>query len=109
MEDAFATSVIWGFRVAAEEEGRILVDATPFLLRDAHDVVGRLSGRDQGPFRLDASRSAVYLPNTKNFPRNTEMEALLTFTSDNPGPFVRDVAPDPGSITVRFMISAAPA
>jgi len=101
VEDAFAKSIIWGFTVEAESSGRILVDATPFLLRDAHGVIGRIKRSRQGDFRLDASRSAVYRDNTKNFPQNTEFEALLTFTADNPGNFVREVAPDPTCVTVR--------
>jgi len=42
VEDAFARSVIWGFRVTAEEKDRVLVDATRFFLRDAHNVIGSL-------------------------------------------------------------------
>ena len=101
VEDAFATSVVWGFTVGAEEEGRILIDLTQFFLRDAHNASGRLKRSNQGNFALDKSRSAIYLPNTKNFPKNTEFEALLTFTAENPGEYVREVAPDPTSITIR--------
>jgi uncharacterized membrane protein len=43
VEEAFAQSVLWGFTVLAEENGRVLVDATDFLLQDAHDVIGRTS------------------------------------------------------------------
>ena len=101
VDDAFATSVIWGFKVAAEEEGRVLVDMTPFLMRDAHGVIDRIRRSRQGNFRLDPSRSAVYRPNTKNFPKNSEFEALLTFTAEDPGGYIRQVAPDPKSITLR--------
>src|SRR5271157_2866754 len=34
VEDSFARSILWGFTVAAESNGRVLVDATDFLLRD---------------------------------------------------------------------------
>src|SRR5579872_2170627 len=34
--DSFARSVLWGFTVAAETSGRVLVDASDFVLRDAH-------------------------------------------------------------------------
>ena len=101
VDDGFATSVIWGFQVAEELEGRVYVDATAFFMQDAHDVIGSLRGSNQGSYRLDLTRSAFYLPNTKNFPKNTEVEALLTFTSDNPGGGVRGVSPDAGAITVR--------
>lgn len=101
VETSFAQSVLWGFTVAAESDGRVLVDATDFALRDAHGVVGALRRARQGDFRLDASRSAFYLPNLKAFPRNSEIEVTLTFTGDNPGNFVRDVTPTPEAITVR--------
>jgi len=101
VEDAFARSVIWGFEIAAEGNGKVLVDAGKFYLRDAHNVTGTLKRTNQGTYKLDASRSAFYLENTRNFPKNTEVETIMTFTSDNPGSLVRSVAPDPGSISVR--------
>ena len=101
VEEAFARSVLWGFKVEAEEGGRVLVDATDFALRDAHGVVSTLRRTRQGDFKLDASRSALYLPSLKAFPRNTEIEATLTFTGDNPGNWLRDVAPTPEAVTVR--------
>jgi hypothetical protein len=101
VEQSFAQSVLWGFTVAAEEGGRVLVDATDFVLRDAHGVIPSLRRARQGDYKLDATRSALYLPNTKGFPRNTEIEATLTFTGDNPGSYVRDVTPTPEAITVR--------
>ncbi|NIM58036.1 MAG: DUF5117 domain-containing protein [Candidatus Aminicenantes bacterium] len=100
-EDAFAKSVIWGFMIEAEHRKRVLVDATSFFMRDAHGVVGSLKRAEQGNYKLDLSRSAVYLPNTKNFLYNTEIEAILTFTCDHPGRLVSQVSPDPRSITVR--------
>ncbi len=101
VEDAFAQSVLWGFKVEAEEDARVLVDATEFYMQDAHNVIGRLKGRNQGSYRLDESRSAIYLPRTKSFPQNTEVEATLTFTGDSPGGWVRSVAPTAQSFTVR--------
>jgi hypothetical protein len=99
--EAFAESTLWGFDVVAEDGDKVLVDATSFYLRDAHDVVGALRQTHQGSFHLDSSRCAFYLPRTKNFPQNTEVEATLTFTGDEPGPYVRQVVPTPEAITVR--------
>jgi hypothetical protein len=82
VEDSFAKSVLWGFAVAAESNGRVLVDATDFLVRDVHGAAGRLR---PGTYRLDRGRSAVYLPNTKGFPRNTEIDLLLTFVNEAGG------------------------
>lgn len=101
VRDAFARSVLWGFKVAAEEKGRVLVDATPFLLRDAHDVIGTLKRENEGSYSLEGSRSAIYQPGTMNFPKNSEFEATLTFTGNAPGGQVRSVVPTPEAITVR--------
>src|SRR6185436_17351957 len=42
VEDSFARSVLWGFAVAAESGGHVLVDATDFLLRDVTGAAGAL-------------------------------------------------------------------
>lgn len=99
--DAFAPGVVWGFTAAAETDGRVLVDATEFVVRDAHGAARMLRRRGQGSFELDPSRSAVHLPRTKAFPENTEMEARLTLTSEDPGGQVRQVAADPHAIALR--------
>jgi len=80
VRDAFARSVLWGFQVAAESDGgrRVLVDMTDFLVRDANNLAQRMT---PGSYRLDNTRSAIYTPMTMNFPKNTEMEAELTFIS----------------------------
>jgi hypothetical protein len=101
VKDAFAESTLWGFEVAAEEGTRVLVDATSFYLRDVHQVTNTLQRLQQGTYRLEPSRSAFYLPNTKNFPQNTEVETTLTFTGEPAGQLVRDVVPVPEAITVR--------
>ena len=101
VKDAFAESTLWGFEVAAEEGGRVLVDATNFYLRDVHQVTNTLQRSQQGAYRLDPTRSAFYLPNTKNFPRNTEVETTLTFTGEPSGQLLRRVVPVPEAITVR--------
>jgi hypothetical protein len=106
VKDAFAESTLWGFEVVAEEGGRALVDATSFYLRDAHQIPGTLQRSQQGAFRLDPTRCAFYLANTRNFPKNTEVETTLTFTSEGEaGPLVRQVTPIAQAITVREHIS----
>ena len=82
VRDAFARSVIWGFTVGAQTGDRVLVDATDFLVRDNANIAQRLR---PGTFRLEPSRSAVYLPGTLNFPKNTEMEVELTFSAQPGG------------------------
>jgi len=82
VEDSFAKSILWGTTVAAESGGRVLVDATPFFLRD---VTNAASALRPGTYRLDPTRSAFYVPNTRNFPKNTEIDMTLTFVSDGAG------------------------
>ena len=101
VHDSFAESALWGFTVAAEDDKNVLVDATDFFLRDAHHIPETLRREKQGSYKLDPSRCAIYLPQTKSFPLNTEVEATLTFSGDDPGPWVREVTPSPESITVR--------
>jgi hypothetical protein len=101
VHDSFAESALWGFTVAAEEREHALVDATDFFLRDAHGIPATLHRTKQGVYHVDATRCAIYLPQTKNFPLNTEVEATVTFVGDEPGRWVRDVTPTPESITVR--------
>ncbi|MBI1872274.1 MAG: zinc-dependent metalloprotease [Acidobacteria bacterium] len=79
VEDSFAKSIIWGFTVAAESSGHVLVDATDFVLRDGHGAGNALR---PGNYRVDRTRSAVYLPRTKAFPKNTDIEVILTFVND---------------------------
>jgi hypothetical protein len=82
VEDSFAKSILWGFAVAAESEKRVLIDATDFLLRDVTSAGGSLR---PGTYRVDKSRSAFYLPNTRNFPKNTEIDMTLTFAAEAAG------------------------
>jgi hypothetical protein len=108
VEEAFAKSVLWGFAVAAESDGRVLVDATDFLLRDVHNVTQRLR---PATYRVERSRSAVNMERTKAFPKNTEIDVLLTFVNEGgqeaqaggglPGGRLTDVTPTPQAATVQ--------
>ena len=100
--EGFAKSTLWGFEVAAEESGKVLVDATEFFMQDAHGVINRLKSRKMGSYKVDISRSSIYLPGTMNFPKNTNVETMLTYTGNNPGNYVRQVTPTPTAITVRL-------
>lgn len=99
--DSFARSVIWGFKVEAAEGNRVLVDATAFFMRDATGVAETLRRLRQGNYRFDESRSAFYLPRTKGFPKNTEVETIVTLNGDEPGGLLRSVTPSAQSVTVR--------
>jgi hypothetical protein len=102
VEEAFAQSVIWGFKAEAQDGDKVLIDFTPFLLRDSHHLGDRLGGSEQGSFNLDESRSAIYLPNTKGFPDNSEFEATITLAGKAKGSEISSVTPDPNSVTVRM-------
>src|SRR5204863_6379825 len=82
VEDSFAKSVLWGFTVAAESSGRVLVEASDFLLRDVHGAAAALR---PGTYRVDRARSAFYMARTKTFPKNTEIEMTLTFANEAAG------------------------
>ena len=101
VRDSFARSALWGFQVGAEDGARVLVDATDFFLHDAADIGAQLRKQKQGDYRLDEKRSAIYLPLTKNFPKNTEIETTLTFAGEASGEFIREVTPSPDAVTVR--------
>lgn len=100
--DSFARSVLWAFKVEASDGTSVLVDATDFFTSDQHNVARALRDAQQGSYALDHNRSAIYLPRTKSFPRNSEVEAVLTFQSgDRPGRYVSGVTPVPETVTVR--------
>ena len=56
MEDSFAKSILWGFTVAAESNGRVLVDATDFFLRDGQGAGNALR---PGAYRVDRDAQRV--------------------------------------------------
>lgn len=100
VKEAFAESVLQGFKIAGESEGKLLVDITSMLISDAHGVAGRL--RREGNYRMDANRSAIYPPMLKNFPKNSEFEATITFSGTPTGRFIRSVTPSSNLVTVRM-------
>ncbi len=104
VEESFAQSVLWGFTAEATSDTSVLVDATDFLLRDAMGAANRLRTMNQGSYSFDKSRSALYLPYTKNFPLNTELETTITLVNSDgkTGNYVNAVAPSPEALTLRM-------
>ena len=103
VRESFAQSTIAGFTIDEEETDQILVDITPFLLRDAHGVADRIKNMRQGSYTLNEARSAIYIDNTKNFPKNSEFEASITFIGGaDAGKFVTSVTPSSEAITLRM-------
>ncbi|MFT4928467.1 MAG: hypothetical protein ACI8WB_004586 [Phenylobacterium sp.] len=102
IEEAFASSVLAGFKVVANDKKTVLIDYSAYLMSDIHGVSRQLSGRKQGNFKLDHDRSVIYPKRNKAFPDNIELESMLTFAGSEPGNFVRQIAPDPYNLTVRM-------
>lgn len=104
VEQSFAESVLWGFTIEAQTKETVLVDATAFFLRDAMEVGKTLQNRKQGNYSIDMSRSAMYLPRTKNFPQNAELETTITFTTHDarPGDLVSSVSASADAVTLRM-------
>lgn len=104
VKEAFASSIIWGFKVAKlnKKNGHVLIDYTPFLLSDIHHLAQRLKAKKQGSFKIDSSRSAVFTPRTKTFPNNTELEAIVTYTGNGAGKYLRSVTPDASAVSVHL-------
>jgi len=109
VRQSFPESVLAGFKVEAEGAGAagaapaVLVDATDFFVRDAHNVAETLTRGKQDTYKLDANRSGIALDGTAAFPKNVEVEAILTFATDSTArsKLVDEVTPDPHALTVR--------
>ena len=99
--EAFAESIIWGFAVVESGLNTLVIDLTDFALSDATGIADLLAARGEGSFSIDENRSAIYLPKTKSFPDNTEIDATLTFAGKSKGRILGTVAPNADAITVH--------
>lgn len=100
VREAFAQSVIWGFYIEEEINGVYTVDATSFFVRDAASISQTLSQTKQGNYNLDLTRSALNYSRIKNFPKNSEFDAFLTFVGEPKGDWINSVTPSPEAVTV---------
>jgi hypothetical protein len=110
VESSFPTSILAALPIEAEQDGILLVNANPLLIRDAADLLSQLRHPTQvvggvmvrtesgSSWRLDESRSVIDLDYSGSFPLNTEIEALLTFTSDGDSYFNQ---PDARALSIR--------
>lgn len=101
VEQAFAKSVLQGFKIEKMEGNKYLIDATPFFMRDAHGVIERLREGGQGSYSLDKNKSAFSLKRTKAFPKNVEFDVILTFNGNPKGYNIRSVTPTSSLVTVH--------
>ena len=102
VKEAFAKSVLHGFKIKEEKNGVYLVDATSFFMRDSHGVARRLSRNGQGNYKPDVSKSAFNMDRTKAFPKNSEVDVMITFKGTPKGYNIRSVAPDASLVTVNM-------
>ena len=101
IKEAFAKSVIYGFKILETNDNKHLVDFTSFLMQDKHGVAYRLKLAKQGVYKIDKTKSAIELGHTKSFPKNSEFEALLTFSGKPTGKLITSgVSPDPSLVSV---------
>lgn len=104
VEQSFAQSTLWGFNIEAQSGNRYLVDASEFFMRDVMRAAQRLKSNKQGAYTFDKSRSHFYLPQTKNFPLNTEIETTITLvnTDGEVGQLVQSVTPSGEALSLRM-------
>ncbi len=100
VEQAFAKSILGGFKIEEEKGGKYIIDITDFLMQDTHGVVGRLKRNKQGSYKLDKPKSAMALERTKAFPKNIEFDITLTFAGNPEGRNIRSVTPNAKLVTV---------
>ncbi len=100
VEQAFAKSILFGFKIEEEKNGKYIIDITDFLIQDAHGVISRLKRLQQGTYSLDKSKSAFAMERTKAFPNNIEFDVTMTFKGDPKGGHIRSVTPNANLVTV---------
>jgi hypothetical protein len=104
--EAFPPSTSGSLPIVAQEGGKLLVDATDFVMRDWNDISGTLTANNEGSYSIARDRSSIYAPYTKAFPQNSEIDVALTFaTTGRPGQTVASIVPDPRAFTLRQHIS----
>jgi Met-zincin/Domain of unknown function (DUF5117) len=114
LDASFPESIIASLPIVKSAGGKLLVDATPLVVRDAagFSEAGREGRGGGGPqvnerlggtvWKFDPARSAIYLPHTKGFPKNSEVEATVTYEATSGG---ARTAPEARVLTGRLHYS----
>ena len=117
IDASFPDSIIASLPIARTEGGKVIVDATPLVVRDAAGFAAASAGGGRGggrggpqaveliagtTWRFDPARSAIYLPHTKGFPKNTEVEVTATYEAVTGG---ARTAPESRILTGRLHYS----
>jgi len=94
VDQSFPDSILASLPIVSSDGGRVLVDATPLIIRDSVRFAapgGNGRGGQPGEvrattlWRFDPNRSAIYLPRTKGYPKNTEVEVTVTYEATSGG------------------------
>ena len=101
VEEAFARSVLFGFKILDRKGERYLLDISDMLFSDEHHVSETLARMNQGSYQPDPQRSAIELSRTRAFPENVEFDVMLTFSGKPEGRMVSSVTPDAHHVTVN--------
>lgn len=100
VEEAFASSILWGFEIKSQTGSEYTIDITKFLMQDANRIANYLKKRKEGSYKLDKSRSVINGAEVHSFPKNTEFESILTFVGQPTGKYVGTVTPSADAITI---------
>ncbi|MHB1096798.1 MAG: zinc-dependent metalloprotease [Gemmatimonadaceae bacterium] len=104
--EGFASSTVAALPLLAEEGGRLLVDATDFLMRDWNDIAGTLTRSRQGSYAVARDRSRIFKPYTKGYADNTEIDVALTLAATgDAGGALRRFVPDARALNFRQHIT----
>ncbi len=100
--ESFPPSTVASLPLLAEENGRLLVDATDFVFRDWQDVGQVLARSQEGSYAFAKDRSSIYKPYTRAFPDNSEIDVMSTYVvNGRPGGTVSQIVPDGRAFTLR--------
>ena len=114
LDASFPESIIASLPIVKTEDGKVIVDATPLVVRDAAGFAssGGEGRGGSGPqavervagtaWKFDPTRSAIYLPHTKGFPKNSEVEVIVTYEATSGG---ARTAPEARVLTGRLHYS----
>lgn len=106
VDESFPASTIAALPIVAEEGGRLVVDATDFVMRDWNDVGATLQRGQEGAYAVARDRSSVFKPYTRAFVDNTEIDIALTFAAAaQSGRIVGSIVPDGKALTLRQHIT----
>src|SRR6516165_3925770 len=101
IDASFPDSILASLPIVKTDGSKVVVDATNLVVRDAANFASAPAGGRGGSggggrgggeaaasgtvWRFDPVRSAIYLPRTKAFPKNTEVEVTVTYEAQSGG------------------------